>query len=73
MTGTHSITDAGSISAIASDQGFVNSATLSGSSTVFASQQAIGMSGYEILNHSDLTLIAQALVTSESNSATVGG
>jgi len=31
------------------------------------------MSGYEVLNHSDLTLSAQAQVTSESLSAAVGG
>jgi len=66
------ITDAGSISAIASDQGFANSATVSGSSTAFATQEAIGMSGYEVYNHSDLTLSAQAFVTSESNSSAVG-
>jgi hypothetical protein len=73
LTGTHSITDAGVISAIASDQGFAHSATVSGSSTAFASQEAIGMSGYEVHNHSDLTLSAQSLVSSESNSAAVGG
>lgn len=73
LTGNHSITDAGAISAIASDQGFAHSATVSGSSTAFASQEAIGMSGYEVLNHSDLTLSAQAQVTSESLSAAVGG
>ena len=73
LTGTHSITDAGAISAIASDQGFSNSATVSGSSTAFASQEAIGMSGYDVYNHSGLTLSAQALVTSESNSSAVGG
>ncbi len=67
------ITDAGSISAIASDQGFANSATVSGSSTAFASQEAIGMSGYDVYNHSGLTLSAQALVTSEANSSAVGG
>jgi hypothetical protein len=48
LSGTNSITDAGSISAIASDQGFANSATVSGSSTAFATQEAIGMSGYEV-------------------------
>jgi hypothetical protein len=47
LTGTHSITDSGSITAIASDQGFAHSATVSGSSTAFATQEAIGMSGYE--------------------------
>jgi hypothetical protein len=73
LTGFHSITDAGSISAIASDQGFANSATVSGSATAFASQEAIGMSGYEVHNHSDLTLSAQAMVTSEANSSAVGG
>ena len=67
------ITGAGSISAIASDQGFAHSATVSGSSTAFASQEAIGMSGYAVHNHSDLTLSAQALVSSESLSAAVGG
>jgi hypothetical protein len=67
------ITDAGSISAIASDQGFANSATVSGSSSAFASQEAIGISGYDVYNHSGLTLNAQALVTSESNSSAVGG
>ena len=66
------ITDAGSISAIASDQGFAHSATVSGSSTAFATQEAIGISGYEVYNHSDLTLSAQAFVTSESNSSAVG-
>ena len=66
------ITDAGTISAIASDQGFAHSATVSGTSTAFASQEAIGMSGYEVSNHSDLTLSAQALVSSESNSSAVG-
>jgi hypothetical protein len=73
LTGFHSITDAGSISAITSDQGFANSATVSGSSTAFASQEAIGMSGYEVHNHSDLTLSAQAMVTSEATSSAVGG
>jgi len=73
LTGTHSITDAGTISAIASDQGFANSATVSGSSTAFASQEAIGMSGYEVRNHSDLNLSSRALVASESLSAAVGG
>ena len=67
------ITNAGTISAIASDQGFAHSATVSGSSTAFASQEAVGMSGYEVHNHSDLTLSAQALVTSEANSSAVGG
>ncbi len=67
------ITGAGSISAIASDQGFAHSATVSGSSTAFASQEAIGMSGYEVYNNSGLTLSAQAMVTSESNSSAVGG
>jgi hypothetical protein len=66
------ITDAGSISAIASDQGFANSATVSGSSTAFATQEAIGMSGYEVYNHSDLTLSAQVFVTSEYNCSAVG-
>ena len=69
----NTITGAGSISAIASDQGFAHSATVSGLSTAFASQEAIGMSGYEVLNNSDLTLSAQAQVTSESNSSAVGG
>ena len=73
LTGTHSITDAGTISAIASDQGFANSATVSGSSTALASQEAIGMSGYEVRNHSDLNLSSQALVASETLSAAVGG
>jgi hypothetical protein len=73
LSGNHSITDAGSISAIASDQGFAHSATVSGTSTAFASQEAIGMSGYDVHNHSDLILTAQALVTSESNSSAVGG
>jgi hypothetical protein len=68
----HSIIDAGAISAIASDQGFAHSATVSGSSTAFATQEAIGMSGYTVHNHSDLTFSAQALVTSESNSSAVG-
>ena len=72
LAGNHSITDAGSISAIASDQGFAHSATVSGSSTAFASQEAIGMSGYEVHNHSDLTLSAQSLVSSESSSSSVG-
>jgi hypothetical protein len=67
------ITDAGSISAIASDQGFAHSATVSGSSTAFASQEAVGMSGYEVHNHSDLILTAQAMVTSEATSSAVGG
>jgi hypothetical protein len=71
-THTHSITNAGSITAIASDQGFAHSATVSGSSTALATQEAIGMSGYEVHNHSDLTLSAQALATSESNSSAVG-
>ena len=31
------------------------------------------MSGYEVHNHSDLNLSAQAMVTSESLSAAVGG
>ncbi len=31
------------------------------------------MSGYEVDNHSDLILTAQALVTSEANSSAVGG
>jgi hypothetical protein len=66
------ITDAGSISAIASDQGFAHSATVSGSSTAFATQEAIGMSGYTVHNHSDLTLSAQSLVSSESSSSSVG-
>ena len=73
LTGTHSITDAGAISAIASDQGFAHSATVSGSSTAFASQEAIGMSGYEVHNLSGLNLSAQALVSSEANSSAVGG
>ena len=73
LTGTHSITDAGAISAIASDQGFAHSATVSGSSTAFASQEAIGMSGYEVRNHSELNLSSQALVASETLSAAVGG
>ena len=42
-------------------------------STAFSSQEANGMSGYEVYNHSDLTLSSQATVTSESNSAAVGG
>ena len=67
------ITDAGSISAIASDQGFAHSATVSGSATALASQEAVGMSGYDVHNHSGLTLSAQALVISESNSSAVGG
>jgi len=71
LAGNHSITDAGSISTIASDQGFAHSATVSGSSTAFATQEAIGMSGYEVHNHSDLTLSAQAMVTSEANSSAV--
>ena len=72
LIGSHSIKDAGSITAIASDQGFAHSATVSGSSTAFASQEAIGMSGYEVHNHSDLTLSAQSLVSSESSSSSVG-
>jgi hypothetical protein len=67
------ITGAGSISAIASDQGFAHSATVSGSSTAIASQEAMGMGGYEVHNHSDLTLSAQAFVTSEANSSAVVG
>jgi len=66
------ITGAGSITAIASDQGFAHSATVSGSSSAIATQEAIGMSGYEVHNHSDLTLSAQAMVSSESSSSSVG-
>jgi hypothetical protein len=69
LTGTHSITDAGAISAIASDQGFAHSATVSGSSNAIATQETTGMSGYTVHNHSDLTLSAQAQVTSEANSS----
>jgi len=68
----NTITNAGSISAIASDQGFAHSATVSGSSSAFATQEAIGMSGYTVNNHSDLTLSAQSLVTSEASSSAVG-
>ena len=71
LAGNHSITDAGSISDIASYHGFSHSATVSGSSTAFATQEAIGMSRYTVNNHSDLTLSAQALVTSEANSSAV--
>jgi hypothetical protein len=40
--------------------------------TAFPSEEAIGMSGYEVYNHSDLTLRAQALVISEANSSALG-
>lgn len=69
----NSITGAGSISAIASDQGFAHSATVAGFATAFAFQEAIGMSGYEVHNNSGLTLNAQALVISEANSFAFGG
>ena len=69
----NSITGAGSISAIASDQGFAYSATVFGFATAFTFQEAIGMSGYEVYNYSGLTLNAQALVISESNNFAVGG
>ena len=35
--------------------------------------KAMGMSGYTVDNNFDLTLSAQALGTSESNSSAVGG
>jgi hypothetical protein len=69
----NSITGACTISAIASDQGFAHSATVAGFATAFAFQEAIGMSGYEVHNNSGLTLNAQALVISESNSFAFGG
>ena len=65
------ITDAGAISSNVSDQGFTNSVTESESSKAFASQEAIGMSGFAVHNHSDLTHSAQALGISEPISSDV--
>jgi hypothetical protein len=43
-----------------------------GKASFLLAEGAMGMSRHGIHNHSDLTLSAQALVTSESNSPSVG-
>ena len=66
---TSSITGAAEITAIASDQGFAESATVAGQSTAIADQSAIGMDGYSINNSSDLQLTALAEVDSTTDSS----
>ena len=66
---TSSITGAAEITAIASDQGFAESATVAGQSTAIADQSAIGMDGYSINNSSDLQLTALAEVDSTADSS----
>ncbi|QNJ32757.1 hypothetical protein SynPROS91_02407 [Synechococcus sp. PROS-9-1] len=66
---TTSITGAAEITAIASDQGFAESATVAGQATAIADQSAIGMDGYSINNSSDLQLTALAEVDSTADSS----